>query len=224
MDFEECIKMIEQKLKEKDPKEFGSTWIEQNVPAAYRYICKNVRSEIGLDWDRVTMALSRKYQRRWIRYRRKPIKQYENQAELDKILERYRDKLYIFIAVSNDKEEDLKHRIAVSLVRAAQKGNVLAMRELTSLLRYMVDEWIDRYFCFRRWHGAESEIDTAIEGCIRRYRYTGTFFGYLFKTMEYSANGLRPLYSLDGYMNGTERRFSEVVGQDPESGDIRVYG
>ena len=87
----------------------------------------------------------------------------------------------------------------------------------------MVDDWIDRYYFLRRWRGAESEIDAAIEGCIRRYRYTGTFFGYLFKTLEYSANALKPFYSLDDYLPGTDMRRAEVVGQDPESDEIKAY-
>ena len=115
------------------------------------------------------------------------------------------------------------HRITIALVRISQKGNVLATRELIGLLRYMVDEWIDRYFFMRRWRGAESEIDPAIEGCIRRYRYTGTFFGYLFKTFEYSVNRLKPFPSLDSCLPGTDMRLSEIVGQDSETGEVKIY-
>lgn len=224
MDFRECIKIIRRTLHEKNPREFSSVWIVQNTPRAYRFIHKNVRNEIGLDWDRITATLPRRYQHRWIRYRHKPRKAYEDQNELEKVLSKYRDKLYIFIATSNEKEKRLQHKITIMLVRISQKGNVLATRELVSLLRYMVDKWIDKYFFLRRWRGAESEIDGAIEGCIRRYRYTGTFFGYLFKTMEYSANALKSFYSLDGYLPGTEMRLSEIVGQDAESGEIKAYG
>lgn len=224
MDFRGCIKILGRTLKEKNPPEFSSAWIMQNAPSAYRFIYKNVRSEIGLDWDKVTINLNRRYQRRWTRYRRKPRRTYEDPNEFERVLGKYRDKLYIFIATSNEKEKRLRHRITISLVRVAQKGNVLAMKELVDLLRYMVDEWIDRYFFLRRWRGAESEIDGKIEGCIHRYRYTGNFFGYLFKTMEYSANALRPFHSLDNYLPGTEMRLSEIVGQDPESGEIKVYG
>ncbi|MBI5306359.1 hypothetical protein HZB04_02130 [Candidatus Wolfebacteria bacterium] len=212
-------------IRNKNPPEFSSVWILRNSPSIYRFISKNVRSEIDqIDWDIVTVALIRRYQHRWMRYRRRPRKEYENQAEVEKIIGKYRDKLYVFIALSNDKEERLRHRITIALVRVAQKGNVLATKELVGHLRYIVDEWIDRYFFLRRWRGAESEIDEAIEGCIRRYRYTGTFFGYLFKTMEYSANALKPFYSLDGYLPETDMRLSEVIGQDAENGEIKTYG
>jgi hypothetical protein len=159
-----------------------------------------------------------------MRYRRTARTPYENRDELDKVLGKYRDTLYVFIASSSLKEDQVRHRVAVALVRLSQRGNVLATQELVHLLRFTVEDWIDRYFSLRRWRGAESELDGAIEGCIRRYRYTGTFFGYLFKTLEYSAYGLKPFHSLDDFLPGTDRRRAEVVGRDPESGETRLYG
>ena len=225
MNFWEHIKLLKRKLREHDPPEFSSLWLSRYAPTTYRFICKNVRTEIDeIDWDRVTVALPRRYQKRWMRYRRTARTTYENRDELEKVLGKYRDKLYVFIASSHPEEEQLRHKLTVALVRLSQRGNGLATKELVHLLRFMVDEWIDRYFSLRRWRGAECEIDGAIEGCIRRYRYTGTFFGYLFKTLEYSAYGLRPFHSLDEFLPGTDMRRAEVVGQDPESGEARVYG
>jgi hypothetical protein len=225
MNFWEHIKLLERKLREHDPPEFSSLWLLKYAPATYRFISKNVRTEIDeIDWDRVTAALPRRYQKRWMRYRRTARTPYENRDEFEKVLGKYRDNLYVFIASSSPEEEQLRHKITVALVRLSQRGNVLATRELVNLLRFVVDEWMDRYFSLRRWRGAESEIDGAIEGCIRRYRYTGTFFGYLFKTLEYSAYGLKPLHSLDECLPGTDMRRAEVVGQDPESGETKVYG
>jgi hypothetical protein len=36
-----------------------------------------------------------------------------------------------------------------------------------------------------------------IKACIRCYKYTGSFLGYLFKTLKYSARGLPYEVSLD---------------------------
>jgi hypothetical protein len=92
MNFGECAKSINRTLKEKNPPEFSSAWIAKNNPAAYRFIYKNVRNDLGgIDWDRVTVALGRRYQHRWIRYRRKPRKEYENPDEVEKVLGRYRE-------------------------------------------------------------------------------------------------------------------------------------
>ena len=225
MNFWEHIKVLTRKLREHDPSEFSSIWLLRYVPTTYRFIRKNVRTETDqIDWDQVTAALPRRYQKRWMRYRRTARTPYENRDELDMILGKYRDTLYVFIASASPEEEQLRHKIAVALVRLSQRGNVLANQELVHLLRFTVEAWIDRYFSLRRWRGAESDIDGAIEGCIRRYRYTGTFFGYLFKTLEYSAYGLKPLHSLDDFLPGTKMRRAEVVGRDPESGETRLYG
>ena len=225
MNFREHIELLKRKLREHDPSEFSSVWLLKYVPTTYRFIRKNVRTEIDqIDWDQVTAALPRRYQKRWMRYRRTARTPYENRDELEMVLGKYRDTLYVFIASASPEEEQVRHKIAVALVRLSQRGNVLATQELVHLLRFTVEDWIDRYFSLRRWRGAESDIDGAIEGCIRRYRYTGTFFGYLFKTLEYSAYGLKPFHSLDEYLPGTDMRRVEVVGQDPESGETRVSG
>lgn len=221
MNFGVCIKTLKHVLHEKNPQEFSSSWILQHAPSVYRYVSKNIRTEFGsIDWDRITVALPRRYQKRWVRYRRKRRREYENESELEKVIGKYRDQLYIFISTSSDAEKNLRHRLTIAIARIAQKGNVLATQKLIELLRYTVDEWLDRYYILRRWKGAETEIENAIKGCILRYRYTGTFFGYLFKTLEYSANRLKPFYSLDDYLPGTDMRLSEVVGQDADSGEI----
>jgi hypothetical protein len=224
MNFRACIKTLNQILHDKNPQEFSSSWIFNHAPSVYRFIFKKVRTELGpIDWDKITIALPRRYQKRWIRYRQRRRKEYENQEELERVIGKHRDKLYVFIAISNDKEKKLRHRLTIDLVRVAQKGNSLAIRELVGLLRYIVDEWLDRYYFFRRWKGAESELENAIKGCIQRYRYTGTFFGYLFKTLEYSAYALKPFYSLDDYLPGTDMRVSETIGQDAETGEIHMH-
>ena len=89
--------------------------------------------------------------------------------------------------------------ISIALVRIAQKGNVIAKEEIIKLVRFTVDEWIEHYPTISPWMGYESLLPNSIEGCIRRYRYSGTFIGYLFKTLEYAGRGLRPIiaYSLD---------------------------
>ena len=46
---------------------------------------------------------------------------------------------------------------------------------------------------FHAGKGYDDMIQERIEGCIRRYRYSGSFIGYLFKTLEYAGRGLRPI-------------------------------
>lgn len=97
----------------------------------------------------------------------------------------------------------VRERIAIGLVRVAQSGNVLAKLQLIKLVRYTVDAWLDTYRHMSRWKGRSDEIREQLEGCIRRYRYTGSFFNYLSRTPACAGRGIRPVnfYSLDACSN-----------------------
>lgn len=202
-------------MKQKNPKEFSSSWIFRNNQSIYNYIRLNCKTENGdIDWDIVTSELPRKFQKRWVRYRLKKVKVYENQTEVDLIIEKYGDHLYTFIAPVDEKDRLIRNRIIVSFVRIAQKGNVLSEREIITWVTYVVDSWIERHWQIRKWNGYTDEIEDKIRGCIRRYRYTGSFLGYLFKTLEYSARGIAPIqkYSLDDpVFDGEETKINYVI-------------
>ena len=213
MDFRSAIKILNTSLKEQPPKEFSCSWILKNNPSVYRYICKNVRTENNtIDWDRITGHLNKYLQRRWIRYRRKSAKPYESQNEVGLILNKYKSKLYTFMTPIDKKDKHIRDYIIVAFVRISQKGNILAKKELIGWIRYIVDDWIDKYPQIWRWRGYSDPIEEKIEGCILRYRYTGSFLGYLFKTLEYSSKGLRPLCSLDDpILGGAKTRIDYVI-------------
>jgi len=111
-------------------------------------------------------------------------------------------------------------------VRIAQRGNLFAKQEIKRLLKFTVDEWIERYQVISRWEGLPDMIEKHIEGCIRRYRYSGSFIRYLFMTLYYAGRGLRPIvtYSLDDYIFSGEKRRSDKIGLDPETNRIVLYG
>ena len=139
---------------------------------------------------------------------------YENQIEVDRIIHKHKDHLYTFMTSIDEKDRLIRNRIIIAFVRIAQKGNVLAEREIIIWVTYVVDDWVERYWQIRRWNGYTDEIEDKIRGCIRRYRYTGSFLGYLFKTLEYSARGIAPLqkYSLDDpVFDGDETRVNYVI-------------
>ncbi len=205
MNFETAIKTINGRLKKKQPQIFNRSWVRINAPGAYRFIQKNIRAESGgIDWDRITRCLEHKYQRLWTgSLRKKAIISYRNKAEVDIVLQRYDNKLYTFLAPIDKHDEHLRDIISISLVRIAQRGNMAAKQEIIKLLTYTVNDWIDRYPTLSRWRGYDPLIQTRLECCIRRYRYSGSFMLYLFKSFEYAARGIRPLiaYSLDAAHN-----------------------
>jgi hypothetical protein len=200
MDFDCAVKTINRLLREKQPDTFNSSWIRQHAPGSYRYIKKNVRAQIGgIDWDRVTRALDRKYQNKWKPSYRISATAYREKSEVSLILHKYRAKLYAVISPADKNDEHVRDIICIALVRTAQKGNVLAKEEIVKLVRFIIDEWIETRPTLSSWEGNESLIEKRIEACIRCYRYSGTFIGYLFKTLEYAGRGLRLIntYSLD---------------------------
>lgn len=140
------------------------------------------------------------------------------------MLAQYRPRLYIFIAPQNRNDENLRDRITIRLVRLAQRGNTLAMQEAKTLVRFVADEWVDKYWMLARWKFNSEALDEQIAACIRRYRFTGSFLGYLYKTLEYAGRGLAPIYSLDDPLcDGAYRTHAENVVQDPETGEIKMY-
>jgi len=215
MKFRSANRILKKALKEKKPQTFSSTWIYKEARSAYNYFRLNIRTENGdIDWDRVTSKLDRKFQKRWVRYRRKIVKEYENQTEIDLILLRYRNKLYTLMVSTDYKDERNREKIIISLVRISQKGNILAQRELVFWLMFMVEEWIEKRWQIRKWKGYTDDVEDKIKGCIRCYKYTGTFLGYLYKTLEFSGRGVRSMfkYSLDDTVfDGEESKINYVI-------------
>jgi hypothetical protein len=154
-----------------------------------------------VDWDCVTRSLEWQFQRRWTPSRR--IRQvcdpYQNPGEVKVVLEKHWTKLYTFISPQDRADRRISDIMSIKLVRLAQGGNESAKQELIRLLGYTIDNWIDRYWFLSRWRGCEAEIQIQVERCIRRYRYSGSFLRYLFRTLEYAGRGIPPFlaYSLD---------------------------
>lgn len=195
MNFESVVACLNRLLLRDQPKSFSSTWILKHAPSCYRFIRTKVRAEVGgIDWDRVTFALDRKYQRLWVPRRRRKS-DYRDVNEIDVVLNKHRDKLYVFIAPRDASDRHLRNVLAIALVRVAQGGNLSAKEEVVDLLRYTIDEWLDRHHCLSCWKGRDDQIRVQLEGCIRRYRYTGSFLNYVFRTLEYAGRGMHPLYA-----------------------------
>ena len=228
MDFASAVTAINKLLRTTQPDTFCSSWILQNAPDVYRYIQKNVRAESGgIDWDRFTRSLDRKLQRRWQTSRRgRPPEGLRGKKVVEIVLQKYQDKLYTFLAPADAHDRQIRDIISISLVRIAQHGNLAAKQEIMKLLRYTIDEWIEQYPVISRWEGLDDMVEEHIEGCIRRYRYSGSFIGYLFKTLAYAGRGLRPrvAYSLDDHLYSGEKRRGDRVALDPETNEIVIYG
>jgi hypothetical protein len=227
MDFESVIKTINKLLIEKKPQTFNSSWIRKAAPNIYRFIQNKIRTETGgIDWDLITRALNREFQKQWIAPSRKKARPYRNKTEVGIVLQKYRGKLYTFLAPADKNDKYIRDVISIALVRIAQKGNISAKQEIINLLSFTIDDWIERCPKLSCWRGYDQLIQRHLECCIRCYRYSGSFIGYVFKTLEYAARGLRPIiaYSLDDSLCSGDKRRIDIIGQNPETGELQSFG
>jgi hypothetical protein len=218
-DFKKASEALNTVLKLKRPKSFDPLWIEQQNESLYKYLSGHVRTETGMvDWDAVTIALERRFQKRWYWYNKRKaitIAPYENKEELDIILDKYQTKSYTVFVQENEDDLKIRDKILISLVRVSQKGNVLAQQKLIDWLTFIITEWIENSKHIAKFKGYPDGIKENIQQCIRCYRYTGTFIGYLYKTFLYSARGLRSTCSLnDPIGKGNKTRVDYVIQED----------
>lgn len=227
MNFERAIGTINGLLHEHQPSTFNSSWICTHAPAAYRFFRLHVRADSGgIDWDRITRAIDRRFQKRWVLPCRGRRAAYRDDAESAVITGKYQDKLYTFLTPGDRTHNEVRDTIIISLVRIAQRGNVTAAQRAAELLSFTVDQWIEENPRIFRWRGYGELIQKHIERCIRAYRYSGSFMGYLFRTLEYAGRGLTPIEScsLDDTVHFSGRRRMDMIGRDPETNDLLVRG
>ena len=225
MNFEEAISILNQCLRDNRPETFSASWILQHCPVVYRFIWKNIRTEHGINWDRVTAALDTEFQKRWVYRRKLYAKPYRNKAEVTKVLKQHQEKLYTFVSPLDWDDKCVRDEISIALVRLAQNGNVRARQELMKLLTYTVETWVEQSPRIERWRWYPDQIPEQLDRCIRCYRYTGSFMRYLFRTLEFAARGLWPYFtiSLDENFSFMEKSRIDSVVKDPVSGEVRMF-
>jgi hypothetical protein len=221
-DFDYHIKTLNTTLLEHLPEKISPSWILVNSPSAYRHIVKYVRDDYDyIDWDRVTSGLDREFQKRWMQNRQKQVILYEKQSEVDVLLTKYKSKLYTFICNYAKEDRVIQDKLMIGLVRLGQKGNILAQNEIVKWTNYIIDDWIDKYPQICKWKGYRDEVDDKVKCCIRCYRYTGSFLGYLFRTLEFSARGKPMTYSLDDkFADGEKTRIDYIVINEKSYNDM----
>ena len=222
MTFERAIEYLNNLLEKEQPRILTSSWIFYKAQHIYHFFRINLRTETNdVDWDAVTRHLNRSFQTRW-RQRGTRRLAYEDQQEVDAITNKHRPRFYVFIAPQDEKDRFDCDTISIELVRLAQRGNMLAHQEILKLVRLTIEQWIEYDPQIIRWRGFESEIEKQIDGCIRRYRYSGSFIGYLHRTLECVGRGFPPpAVSIDRKIKDGKGSFADHIVKDEDSGEIR---
>lgn len=227
MNLEKAIKNINRSLAKKRPISFSPAWIKYRCKISYEFITESVRNELGEpDWDLITFKLDRQFQKLWMKGLKKKFPQpaYESKEEVLLILNKYKNKLYSFVSQINQDDKQICDFISIKLVRLAQKGNVLAKRELVKFVNFLIVQWIEGYK-LSRWRGYDDLIAECLDACIRRYRYSGSFLGYLNRTLEYSGRPLKSLevFSINQESKITGRGIEDRVIKECDTGEIKFF-
>jgi hypothetical protein len=142
--LQRVVTQLNKLLMQHSPRTFSSAWILKRAPGCYRFIRKHIRSEVGrIDWDKITYALEPKHQGLWTPLKKRKAKPYRDRGEVGLILNKYRNKLYVFVAPADAIDLQIRDTIAVALVRVAQAGNLLAATEVVELVSYTISGWLD---------------------------------------------------------------------------------
>jgi hypothetical protein len=217
MNFNQAVININRSLNKKQPDKFNPQLIKNRCKISYEFVVKNINTEFGgPDWDLVVSRLERCNQRLWMRRMKKAdVKLYEDQEELNIILNFYKDKIYTFLGQIDKNDRIICDWISIRLVRLSQKGNLLARKKIVSLLENLVDQWFEFDKSLYNWKGYNELKTEHIEACIRRFRYAGSFLGYLHRTLQCLGMGLVPIekFSLDDYSLITGKRIIETFNK-----------
>jgi hypothetical protein len=226
MNLEKAIKNINRSLIKKQPSSFTPAWIKYRCKVSHQFIVNNIKNEFGEpDWDLVTANLDRQLQRLWLKgLKRKRPTEYRDESEVISAITPHREKLYTFVSQINQEDKKICDRISISLVRLAQRGNLFAIQKLKQLIPFLINQWIEGYK-LNRWRGYDDLIDRCIDNCIRRYRYSGSFIGYLNKTMECEGRPLKSIeaFSLDKKSQITDKVMVDNVSKDYNTGEIKIF-
>jgi hypothetical protein len=214
MNFNQAVININRSLWKKQPEKFNPQWIKNRCRVSYEFIIKNVKTEFSEpDWDLVVSRIERQYQRLWMRKIKKAsVVLYKGEEELNIILSTYENKLYTFLGQLDNDDKIICDWISIKLVRLSQKGNLLVKNKIIDLLENLVNQWIEFDKSLYSWKSYNELKTDHIEACIRRFRYAGSFLGYLHRTLQYVGLGLVPLekFSLDDFSSITEKRIIET--------------
>jgi hypothetical protein len=214
INFKKAVRNINRSLNKKQPEKFNPRWIKNRCKVSYEFIVKNIKTEFDEpDWDLIVSKLERHNQKLWMKkIKRTKVETYKDCEELNVVLNCYQDKLYTFLGQIDSEDKIICDWISIKLVRLAQKGNTLAKSKVVNLLENLVDQWIEFDKTLHSWKGYNELKTEHIEACIRRFRYAGSFLGYLHRTLQYAGLGLVPLekFSLDDFSPNTEKRIIET--------------
>ena len=195
---ESALKELNYLLKEKNPNKINSRYIKQLDSNLFDFISKNFKNVSGyIDWPLIVNHLSNDLRLRFaypVRYDRSlPDEQYEDGAEVEKMLNENNKYLYTFFQASGTEDLEKRNEICLSLIELAKKGNKAAETKLIDLTYFLVDKWAETIPSFRVLKFHKETCYEIIRRCIYNYKIKGPFIGYVFASLKKAALGLEQM-------------------------------
>ena len=195
---ESALKELNYLLKEKNPNKINSRYIKQLDSNLFDFISKNFKNVSGyIDWPLIVNHLSNDLRLRFaypVRYDRSlPDEQYEDGAEVEKMLNENNKYFYTFFQASGTEDLEKRNEICLSLIELAKKGNKTAETKLIDLTYFLVDKWAETIPSFRVLKFHKETCYEIIRRCIYNYKIKGPFIGYVFASLKKAALGLEQM-------------------------------
>ena len=186
---------LEQKLTQYDPPTFGPTWILEYVGSAfYQRILRRMGQIRGRpNWEKLVALLPATWKKKWSD--RNIQQRHRNRTELvrevEQVLDKYKDKLYVLFFTETTEDQKLREKIARSLLSLARQGNLEARNKLWDLLRPMIDSWITNRSGFAIYQKERLTPKELFEKSINSYKINkGPYIRYLYLLLSTTATEL----------------------------------
>ena len=213
-------------LEKEDPKSLSPKWIRNTSSNLYNRIVNNFCDRYGeVDWNKFKKAIPLLWRNRWIET--SVIEKYRNKEELDVVLSKYKDEMYVLF-MNGKKEMERGEEIWADLIKLAQKGNQDAYDVVSRIAGEVVDDYIknkedpdDSSLYLELDKDVKEKV---IDRCIRLYKpdIEGYFKNYLLKSIGFNIKKRGYKYSMDNKKDdetSLHERLSDDGGDDSEDFD-----
>ena len=187
--LDEAINELVKRLGAANPKNLSPRYIYNNYPDLYYCFISNLRTAKNVvDWTPVVKKLDPEFQVMWLQ---KPVlgevepkKHYRDLEELDLVLKKHQNKLYLLVDPNANRNE--RDEILQDLVSLAKNGNDDAFDKVSEFAEYIVQNWIEK----RQLPASVANHMMQVRERIKRsiYLYAGGVRGsyslYLFVTVK----------------------------------------
>ena len=187
--FQTAIEELNQMLRRDQPKIVKSGYIRKNLGLYLFFIRYFNKQDKSFDLMEIQQFIDEPFKSRLRAVKTidkyLPNEFYEDNSEMDMMLEPYAGKLYVLEIASGGKDKEIRNSICEALAKLAQKGNVNAKNKLADVAYHQVQEWTMEPQ-LEQFQYRIDDVMNIVERCIYYYdpKISKSFLNYLLSTLE----------------------------------------